>query len=57
MTDDRKADLIDTLEFALARINELEAMVAKLGDAVEYAHANGFEWPSDPWPASLKEGE
>lgn len=36
------------------RIKELEQQLARMIDTVEFAHSEGFEWPSDPF-AKVKE--
>jgi len=43
-------------EQALATILALEADKDALVDALNYAHSEGFEWPSDPFATLAKHG-
>lgn len=36
------------LERALAEVERLRASQERLKSAIEFAHADGFQWPSDP---------
>jgi hypothetical protein len=42
-------DIKAEVEAQANQIAELKGWARQLGEAVNYAHSEGFEWPSDPW--------
>jgi len=56
------------MEHAIVNLNERceaykgqvkagSAEIERLREAIEYAHSEGFEWPSDPLPPSSVKGD